>query len=59
MSLTPPQYRQMKQFLESSSRLALKDGVDLTDAKIKKLFPTYFTPAALADGPNKTQLNVD
>jgi len=59
MSLTPPQYRQMKQYLESSSRLALKDGVDLTDAKIKKLFPTYFTPAALADGPNKTVLNVD
>ena len=43
MSLTPPQYRQMKQYLESSSRIALKDGVDLTDAKIKKLFPTYFT----------------
>ena len=43
MSLTPPQYRQMKQYLESSSRIALKDGVDLTNAKIKKLFPTYFT----------------
>ena len=34
-------------------------AVNLTDAQIRNLFPTYFTPAALADGPNKTVLDVD
>ena len=34
-------------------------AVNLTDAQIKNLFPTYFTPAALASGPNKTVLDVD
>jgi hypothetical protein len=34
-------------------------AVNLTDAQIRSLFPTYFTPAALADGPNKTQLDVN
>ena len=34
-------------------------AINLTDAQIRDLFPTYFTPAALADGPNKTQLNVN
>ena len=34
-------------------------AVNLTDAQIRDLFPTYFTPAALADGPNKTQLDVN
>jgi hypothetical protein len=34
-------------------------AVNLTDAQIRKLFPTYFTPAALASGPNKTVLDVD
>tara|TARA_E500000305_G_C3930022_1_gene192313 strand:+ start:492 stop:665 length:174 start_codon:yes stop_codon:yes gene_type:complete len=34
-------------------------AVNLTDAQIRNLFPTYFTPAALASGPNKTVLDVD
>ena len=34
-------------------------AINLTDAQIRSLFPTYFTPAALADGPNKTQLDVN
>ena len=34
-------------------------AVNLTDAQIRSLFPTYFTPAALASGPNKTVLDVD
>ena len=42
MSLTPPQYKQMKQFLVSGNRMSFAEG--MSDAFIKKNFPTYFTP---------------